>query len=81
MNDPVQAISTMVDEYKKLGIPFTRSTQQILQDFQTSGRTLAEYLTDLLGQIQSLPEYQAYKDKQSGTEWQSTSITRYNPST
>jgi len=81
MNDPVHAISTMVDEYKKLGIPFTRSTQQILQDFQTSGRTLAQYLTDLQGQIQSKPEYQAYKDKQSGTEWQSTSITRYNPST
>lgn len=29
----------------------------------------------------SKPEYQAYKDKQTGTEWQSTSITRYNPAT
>lgn len=27
------------------------------------------------------PEYKAYVAKQSGTEWQSTSITRYNPST
>lgn len=29
----------------------------------------------------SKPEYQAIKDKASGTEWQSTSITRYNPAT
>ena len=81
MNDPVQAISTMVDEYKKLGIPFSRSTQQIIQEFQASGKPLAQYLTELQGQIQSKPEYQAYKDKQTGTEWQSTNITRYNPST
>lgn len=81
MNDPTQAISTMVEEYKKLGIPFSRSTQQIIQDFQGSGQDLATYLSTLQGQIQSKPEYQAYKDKQTGTEWQSTSITRYNPST
>ena len=36
MNDPTTAISTMVEEYKKLGIPFSRSTQQIIADFQAS---------------------------------------------
>lgn len=81
MNDPATAISTMVDEYKKLGIPFTRSTQQIITDFKTSGQDLATYLSSLQGKIQSKPEYQSYKDKQTGTEWQSTSITRYNPAT
>lgn len=47
MNDPTTAISTMIDEYKKLGIPFTRSTQQFIADFKTSGKDLATYLSDL----------------------------------
>jgi hypothetical protein len=47
MNDPTQAISSMVEEYKKLGIPFSRSTQQIIQDFQTSGQDLPTYLSSL----------------------------------
>jgi hypothetical protein len=81
MNDPTMAISTMIDEYKKLGIPFTRSTQQVISDFQSSGQDLPTYLSELQKLIQSKPEYQAYKEKQSGTEWQSTNITRYNPAT
>lgn len=64
MNDPVQAISTMVEEYKKLGIPFSRSTQQIIQDFEGSGQDLATYLSDLQGQIQSKPEYKRYQELQ-----------------
>lgn len=37
MNDPATAISTMVDEYKKLCIPFGRSTQEIIADYQANG--------------------------------------------
>lgn len=81
MNDPTMAISTMIDEYKKLGIPFTRSTQQVISDFQSSGQDLPTYLSNLQATIQKKPEYKAYLDKQSGTEWQSTNITRYNPLT
>lgn len=81
LNDPATAIQKIVEEYKKLWVPFTRSTQEIIKDFQSSGQDIATYLTELQKTIQSKPEYQAYKDKQSGTEWQSTSITRYNPST
>lgn len=62
MNDPTTAISTMVEEYKKLGIPFTRSTQQIIQDFQTSGLDLPTYLSQLQGTIQSKPEYKALQE-------------------
>lgn len=36
LNDPYQAIPAMIEEYKKLGVPFTRSTQQVIQDFETS---------------------------------------------
>lgn len=81
LNDPYKAIPAMIEEYKKLGIPFARSTQQIIKDFESSGKDISTFLTDLQTTIQSKPEYQAYKDKQSGTEWQSTSITRYNPAT
>jgi len=56
----------MIDEYKKLGIPFTRSTQQVISDFQTSGKPLATYLSELQGQIQSKPEYQKIQSLQAG---------------
>lgn len=66
MNDPVMAISSMIEEYKKLNIPFTRSTQQIIQDFQTSGLDLPTYLSQLQGTIQSKPEYQRMQAIQQG---------------
>jgi len=81
MNDPTTAISTMIEEYKKLGIPFTRSTQQIIQDFESSGQDLGTYLTELQKLVQSKPEYKAYTNKLTGAEWQSANITRYNPAT
>lgn len=66
MNDPYKAIPTMIEEYKKLGIPFTRSTQQIIQDFESSGQDLSTYLSELQGTIQSKPEYQRVQDQQAG---------------
>lgn len=66
MNDPYKAIPAMIEEYKKLGIPFTRSTQQIIQDFESSGKDLATYLSELQGTIQSKPEYQRMQDIQMG---------------
>ena len=81
MNDPVQAISTMVDEYKKLGIIPPKTAQTLLEEYAKSGKPLWKFLSTLQSDIQNTEEYKAYKAKQSGTEWQSTSITRYNPST
>lgn len=66
MNDPTMAISTMIDEYKKLGIPFTRSTQQVIADFQTSGLDLPTYLSNLQATIQKKPEYQKIQSLQMG---------------
>lgn len=66
MNDPTMAISTMIDEYKKLGIPFTRSTQQVISDFQSSGQDLPTYLSGLQKLIQSKPEYQRVQALQQG---------------
>jgi len=56
----------MIDEYKKLGVPFSRSTQQIIQDFESSGKDLPTYLSELQGQIQSKPEYQKIQSLQAG---------------
>lgn len=64
MNDPYQAIPQMIEEYKAMGIPFTRSTQQIIQDFENSGEDIGTYLTKLQGQIQSKPEYQRIQEIQ-----------------
>lgn len=66
MNDPTTAISTMIEEYKKLGIPFTRSTQQIIQDFESSGQDLGNYLTELQKLVQEKPEYQRMQAIQQG---------------
>lgn len=68
MNDPTTAISTMVEEYKKLWIPFSRSTQQIIADFQTSGLDLPTYLSNLQSTIQTKPEYKAIQDAKKW-EW------------
>lgn len=66
MNDPTQAIPTMIEEYKKLGIPFTRSTQQVIADFRASGQDLPTFLSGLQKTIQSKPEYQRYQAIQQG---------------
>jgi len=66
MNDPTMAISTMIEEYKKLGVPFTRSTQQVISDFQSSGQDLPTYLSGLQKLIQSKPEYQRVQALQQG---------------
>ena len=58
-NDPYTAISQMVDEYKKLGVPMQRSVQQMVADYQASGKDLATYLTELNKTIQTKPEWQA----------------------
>lgn len=65
-NDPTTAITTMIDEYKKLGVPFSRSTQQIIQDFESSGKDLPTYLSELQGLIQSKPEYKRVQAIQQG---------------
>ena len=66
MNDPYKAIPSMIEEYKKLGIPFTRSIQQVIQDFETSWQDLSTYLSDLQKTIQTKPEYQKIKELQMG---------------
>ena len=66
LNDPYQAIPAIIEEYKKLGVPFTRSTQQVISDFQSSGQDLPTYLSDLQKLIQSKPEYQKIQSLQQG---------------
>lgn len=63
MNDPAMAIQSVMDEYKKLWIPFTESIQSKLANFQSSGLSLPEYLNQMTKDIQAKPEYKALKDK------------------
>ena len=68
-NDPVTQVTNLVDEFKKQGIPFARSTQEMIQEAQNyiaQGWTLADYLTDLQGKIQSKPEYKRIQELQAG---------------
>lgn len=58
MNDPYVAIPQLVAQYQELWIPFTRSVQQIIADFEGSWQDLGTFLTGLQKTIQSKPEYQ-----------------------
>lgn len=40
MNDPTTAITTMVDEYKKLGIIPPKTAQTLLEEYSKSGKPL-----------------------------------------
>lgn len=69
MNDPLTAVTSLVDEYKKQGIPFTRSTQEMVREAQAyvaGGGNLADYLTQLQTTIQTKPEYQRLRELQQG---------------
>lgn len=63
INDPATAINNVMEEYKKLGIPFTTTLQSRLQEFANSGKSLPDYLTQMTESIQASPAYQAYKTK------------------
>jgi hypothetical protein len=66
LNDPATAIQTAIDEYKKLGIPFTSTVQSRLAEFKASGKPLPEYLTQMRENIQKSPAYQKYQSLQNG---------------
>lgn len=65
-NDPTTAITTMIDEYKKLGIPFTSTVQSRLAEFKASGKTLPQFLTEMGQNIQQSPAYKQYQAQQAG---------------
>ena len=65
-NDPTTAITSVMDEYKKLGIPFTSTVQSRLAEFKASGKPLAQFLTEMSKNIQDSPAYQQYQDQQAG---------------
>lgn len=61
-SDPYTAISTVMDEYQKIGVPFTQSLQTKLADAQkfiAGGGTIGQYVDKMLKDIQSKPEYQS----------------------
>ena len=53
--DPQTAIQTVMDEYKKLGIPFTSTIQSRLAEFKASGLSLPDFLTNMSKNIQASP--------------------------
>lgn len=64
MNDPATAISQLVESYQKQGIPMQRSVQEMIAEFQSSGMTLPQYLTQLNKTIQTKDEWKALQAAQ-----------------
>lgn len=46
-----------MDEYQKLGVPFTESLATKLQNFKNSGMTIGDYTKQMIKDIQAKPEY------------------------
>lgn len=66
INDPATAINNVMEEYKKLGIPFTTALQsRLLQEFAQSGLSLPDYLTQMTESIQASPAYKQYAEKKA----------------
>ena len=55
-----------MDEYKKLGIPFTSTVQSRLAEFKASGKPRDQFLTEMGQNIQQSPAYQKYQALQQG---------------
>lgn len=66
LSDPAIAIKSVMDEYKKLGIPFTSTVQSRLAEFKASGKPLEQFLTEMWQNIQASPAYQKYQALQQG---------------
>ena len=74
INDPATAINNVIEEYKKLGIPFTSTLQSRLQEFANSGKSLPDYLTEMTQNIQASPWYKDYEAKKA---WEWTSYVQF----
>lgn len=66
LKDPATAIKAVMDEYKKLGIPFTSTVQSRLAEFKASGKPLEQFLTEMWENIQQSPAYKKYQELQQG---------------
>ena len=66
LKDPATAIKSVMDEYKKLGIPFTSTVQSRIAEFKASGKPLEQFLTEMGQNIQQSPAYQKYQALQQG---------------
>jgi len=47
LSDKLIDIKSVMDEYKKLGIPFTSTVQSRLAEFKASGKPLEQFLTEM----------------------------------
>lgn len=74
INDPATAINNVMEEYKKLWIPFTTTLQSRLAEFQASGKSLPDFLTSMTENIQASPAYQQYLDKK---KWEGISYQAF----
>ena len=83
-NNPDKAIPLLIEQYSKLGVIPWKSSQSYVQDaknYIAQWGNITDYLNSLTKDFQASEWFKSYQAKQTGTEWQSTNITRYNPST
>lgn len=85
LNDPATAISSVMDQFSKMGITSQQSLQTKIADAQkfiAQGGTLAGYIDKMRKDYMAKPEYKAYVEKTGGTDWQKLSDTMlFNPKT
>jgi len=68
LKDPATAIQTVMDEYKKLWVPFTESLQTKLADanaYIQAGGDIGSYIDNMIAQVQAKPEYKRIQQLKS----------------
>jgi len=66
LNDPQTQIQATMDEFAKLGITAQGNTASKIAEFEKSGLSLPDYITQLRGQFMSKPEYKRIQELQQG---------------
>lgn len=86
MNDPTQAINSVIAQYADQGIMASTSAQQHIAEFmkqnREKGTTLGQYISQMQKDFQAKPEYKAKFAQASTQDWQKlTDTTLYNQKT
>jgi len=66
LKDPAIQIKNTIEEFAKLGIVAQWDLTSKIAEYETSGKTLPEYISGLRTQFMSKPEYQKIKELQMG---------------
>lgn len=74
-SDPTTAIGSIMEQYAKLGVPFTESLATKVANFRESGQTIGDYTKQMIKDIQNKPEYKKFLKQQFPDATEASKVT------